>query len=178
MPHHRNAITQLDALPQLSRDELRTLWTKELSETPPSSLGRDILALGIAYARQERLYGGLSRRVAKELDLRVAQRTRELAAANEELKREIAERERAEEKQRQDEKQLKRSEAFLAEGQRLSSTGSFSWRVASNEITWSDQIYRIFEIDPLLPVTLQLMNTRTHPEDIAAFNDELARARR
>jgi hypothetical protein len=68
MPHHRNAITQLDALQQLSRDELRTLWTKELSETPPSSLGRDILALGIAYARQERLYGGLSRRVAKELE--------------------------------------------------------------------------------------------------------------
>ena len=41
---------------------------KELSETPPSSLGRDILALGIASARQERLYGGLSRRVVKELE--------------------------------------------------------------------------------------------------------------
>jgi hypothetical protein len=52
----------------LSRAKLRTLWTKELSEAPPSSLGRDILALGIAYARQERLYGGLSRRVVKELD--------------------------------------------------------------------------------------------------------------
>jgi Protein of unknown function (DUF2924) len=66
MPH--NAIPQLEALPQLSRAELRALWTEELSETPPSSLGRDILALGIAYARQERLYGGLSRRVAKELE--------------------------------------------------------------------------------------------------------------
>jgi hypothetical protein len=68
MPHHRNTIAQLEGLQQLSRNELRTLWTEELSETPPSSLGRDILALGIAYARQERLYGGLSRRVAKELD--------------------------------------------------------------------------------------------------------------
>src|SRR6267378_5748792 len=40
---------------------------------------------------------------------------------------------------------LKRSETFLAEAQRLSSTGSFSWRVATDEITWSEQLYRIYE---------------------------------
>jgi Protein of unknown function (DUF2924) len=61
-------MIELDKLAQLSRAELRALWAKELAEKPPQSLGRDILALGIAYARQERLYGGLSRRVAKELD--------------------------------------------------------------------------------------------------------------
>ena len=33
---------------------------------------------------------------------------------------------------------MRRSEAFLAEAQRLSLTGSFSWRVATDEITWSD----------------------------------------
>jgi len=48
------------------------------------------------------------KRVAKELDQRVAQRTRELATANEELKKEITERRRAEEKLRQDEKELRR----------------------------------------------------------------------
>jgi Protein of unknown function (DUF2924) len=68
MPRHRNAMTRVDALQGFSRAELRNLWAEELSETPPRSLGRDILALGIAYAQQERLYGGLSRRVAKELD--------------------------------------------------------------------------------------------------------------
>src|SRR5947199_6509609 len=68
MPHHRNVIIRLENLGQLSRAELRTLWTKELAEKPPRSLGRDILALGIAYARQERRCGGLSRPVAKELD--------------------------------------------------------------------------------------------------------------
>ncbi len=67
MPHHRDAIIELEKLERLSRAELRALWTKELAEKPPQSLGRDILALGIAYARQERLYGGLSRPVAKEL---------------------------------------------------------------------------------------------------------------
>ena len=45
---------------------------------------------------------------------------------------------------------LRRSEAFLAEAQRLSLTGSFSWRVSTDEITWSDELYRIFELDPPL----------------------------
>jgi hypothetical protein len=68
MPRHRNVIIDLENLAQLSRAELRTLWTEVLAEKPPPSLGRDILALGIAYARQERRYGGLTKSVAKELD--------------------------------------------------------------------------------------------------------------
>jgi hypothetical protein len=68
VPNHRDTILDIKNLERLSRAELRMLWTKELAEKPPSSLGRDILALGIAHARQERLYGGLSRPVAKELD--------------------------------------------------------------------------------------------------------------
>ena len=68
MPHHRDAIIDLENLEKLSRAELRTLWTEELAEKPPALLGRDILALGIAYARQERRYGGLPKPVVKELD--------------------------------------------------------------------------------------------------------------
>lgn len=48
------------------------------------------------------------RRIAEELDQQVAQRTQDLAAANEELQKEIAERKRAEEKLRQDERELRR----------------------------------------------------------------------
>ena len=55
---------------------------------------------------------------------------------------------------------LKRSEAFLSEAQRLSSTGSFSWRVATDEITWSEELYRIFEFDQRVPVTLELIAAR------------------
>ena len=61
---------------------------------------------------------------------------------------------------------LKRSEVFLAEGQRLSSTGSFSWRVATDELTWSEQLYRIYEFEIGVPVTLELIRTRVHPEDL------------
>jgi signal transduction histidine kinase len=84
----------------------------------------------------------------------------ELLDSNEALQREIAERKRAED-------DLGRSEALLAEAQRLSSTGSFSWRVATDEITWSEQLYRIYELEVGLPVTLQLIRTRVHPEDVS-----------
>ena len=54
------------------------------------------------------------KRVANELDQRVAERTRELVAANDELKRQVVERRLAEERLRQEEKDLKRSEAHKA----------------------------------------------------------------
>jgi PAS domain S-box-containing protein len=70
-------------------------------------------------------------------------------------------------KDRRSEEELRRSEAFLAEGQRLSSTGSFSWKVASDEITWSEALYRIYEFEIGVPVTLELIRTRVHPEDVS-----------
>ena len=72
--------------------------------------------------------------------------------------RDIAERKRAEQA-------LRRSEAFLAEAQNLSHTGSFSWRAATDEITWSEQLYRIYELEIGVPVTLELIRTRVHPDD-------------
>ncbi len=65
------------------------------------------------------------------------------------------------------EEELRRSEAFLAEGQRLSLTGSFSWKVATDEITWSEQLYHIYEFEIGVPVTLELIRTRVHPEDVS-----------
>ncbi len=73
--------------------------------------------------------------------------------------------------------ELWRSEAFLAEAQRLSLTGSFSWRVTTDEITWSAQLYRIFEFAQGMPVTLELIGTRVHPEDIPLLLDMVERAR-
>ncbi len=75
------------------------------------------------------------------------------------------------------EEELRRNEAFLAEGQRLSLTGSFSWRASTDEITWSEQLYRIFEFDQSVTVTLELIGTRVHPEDIPLLNDMIDRAR-
>jgi len=64
----RHATAAIHSLDGLSRSELRALWTQELGERPPATLGRDVLALAIAYARQKRRRGGLSKPVARELD--------------------------------------------------------------------------------------------------------------
>jgi PAS domain S-box-containing protein len=85
-------------------------------------------------------------------------------------KTDIDDRKRAEE-------ELQRSEAFLAEGQRLSLTGTFSWRVAADEITWSEQVYRMFGFDKDVPVTLELIGSRVHPDDLPLLGDMIERAR-
>jgi PAS domain S-box-containing protein len=75
------------------------------------------------------------------------------------------------------EEELRRSEAFLAEAQRLSQTGSFVWKVATDEITWSEELYRIFEFEPGTPVTIERVNGRVHPEDVPMMNERIERAR-
>jgi signal transduction histidine kinase len=76
------------------------------------------------------------------------------------------------------EEQLRRSEAFLAEGQYLARIGNFCWRVATGEILWSEQLYRIFQFEQGTTVTLELIGSRVHPEDVATLNDMIDRARR
>ena len=76
------------------------------------------------------------------------------------------------------EEQLRRSEAFLAEGQNLSRVGNFSWLVATDEIKWSEQLYRIFELEPGVPVTFDLIGSRVHPEDLTLLYDMIAQAKR
>jgi PAS domain S-box-containing protein len=80
------------------------------------------------------------------------------------------------------EEQLRRSEALMAESQRLSLTGSFMWRVAndeiSDEITCSEQLYRIFELEQNIPVTLELIASRIHPNDVLAFKEHVEHCRR
>ncbi len=59
----------------------------------------------------------------------------------------------------------KRNEAYLAEAQRLSHTGSFGWQVSGGEIFWSEETFRIFEFEPTSKPTLERIRQRTHPED-------------
>jgi PAS domain S-box-containing protein len=63
--------------------------------------------------------------------------------------------------------ELRRREAYLAEAQRLSHTGSFGWKPDSGEIEWSDETYRIFEYDRAERPTLDMVSQRIHPQDRA-----------
>jgi len=75
------------------------------------------------------------------------------------------------------EEELQRSEAFLAEAQRITLTGSFSWRLDTDEITFSEQLYRIFEFDQDSPVTLAQIGSRVHTEDTPLLSEKIDLAR-
>jgi len=68
---------------------------------------------------------------------------------------------------------LLRSEAYLAEAQRVSHTGSFGWRVSSGHIVWSEETFRIFEYDRAFRPTVEGVLQRTHPEDRAFVQEKL-----
>jgi PAS domain S-box-containing protein len=80
--------------------------------------------------------------------------------------------------QRQLTQELQRREAYLAEAQRLSHTGSFGWKPDSGEVVWSDETYRIFECDPAVEPTIDAVVQRVHPEDRADLQKVIADASR
>ena len=77
---------------------------------------------------------------------------------------------------RRAEEAIRRSEAYLAEAQRLSHTGSFGWRPDTGEIVWSDETYRTFEYDSSVKPTIDSVVQRVHPEDRADVREVIDRA--
>src|SRR5258705_5437827 len=90
------------------------------------------------------------------------------SAALENAKSILAARQRAEQ----------RSEAYLAEAQRLSHTGSFGWKVSSGEIIWSEETFRLFQYERTITPTVERMLQRVHPEDAALVKQTIERAAR
>ena len=74
------------------------------------------------------------------------------------------------------EQQLQRSEAYLAEAQRLSRTGSFGWKPSTGAIIWSEETFRIFQYDRTTTPTVELILQRVHPEDAALVQQTIERA--
>ena len=62
------------------------------------------------------------------------------------------------------EEELRRKENFLATAQRLSQSGSFSWYLDTNEVTFSEGALRIHGFAPDSPVTMQQIDSRIHPD--------------
>src|SRR6202521_3023954 len=99
-------------------------------------------AIGLQEARRS----GDQKLVAEALERRVAERTSQLTAVNEELRR---------------------SQAYLAEAQRLTRTGSWAWNVVTRQsVYWSQENYRLFGFDPEGDIPSdEAFYHRVHPED-------------
>src|SRR5260370_2465634 len=123
--------------------------------TEVESLLLRVAANEAAIGWQEARRSGEQKQIAEMLEQRVAERTRRLTAVNEDLRR---------------------SEAYLAQAQRLSRTGSFGWRVSTGEIIWSEETFRIFQYDRTTKPTVQLILQHTHPELTTLVEQTIDRA--
>ena len=93
------------------------------------------------------------------LEARVAMRTRELVAANAQLKSQIEERRRAEDA-------LRQTQNVLTIAQRVAHVGSWEINLATQEAQWSDEFFRICGLEPgsvkpTIPAGFELI----HPDD-------------
>ena len=82
------------------------------------------------------------------------------------------------EERKQAEDRLRLSEAYLAEAQRLSHTGSFGWTPSTGELHWSDETFQILEYHPTIKPTIERVLQRIHPDDLAMMRqlfDETSR---
>ncbi|GMP12039.1 PAS domain S-box protein [Bradyrhizobium sp. TM239] len=73
---------------------------------------------------------------------------------------------------------LRQSEAYLAQAQELSHTGSFGLNLTTGEAVWSRETFRIFQCDPATKPTLSFAFQRIHPEDRDTVRGTLDRAYR
>jgi len=62
-------------------------------------------------------------------------------------------------------RRISESERQLAVAQRIAHLGSWQYLLPEREMTWSDEMYRIFALDPALPVSFAGFLERVHPED-------------
>jgi PAS domain S-box-containing protein len=79
-------------------------------------------------------------------------------------------------KRKQAEEALRRSEAYLSEGQRLSHTGSWARSVSTELVYMSQESFRIFGLDPATKLTLETLLSRVHPDDRSPFAEKVQKA--
>jgi len=100
------------------------------------------------------------------LEERIEERTEQLSLSNEQLQNEIVEREHIETVLREKQIESEHKQDLLNEAQRLGRLGSWELNLVSGELRWSEEIYRMFELDPALfqPTYENFLNV-IHPDD-------------
>ena len=144
-----------EAIGQVSHQLMRTVLPLPLTQINATLMSEGRWEGEIVHTKRD----GQQVTVASRWSLQRPEGGRPIAVL--ETNNDVSERHRAE-------NALRRSEAHLAEAQRLSRTGSFGWNPTTGNIDWSDETYRIFELDPAVKPTAELILARSHPDDRAA----------
>ena len=71
---------------------------------------------------------------------------------------------------------VRQSAALMAKVEQLSSSGSFCWCPQTGSITWSEQLYAIYDIEQSVPITLDMIAARFHPGDRLILDEMIEQA--
>jgi diguanylate cyclase (GGDEF)-like protein/PAS domain S-box-containing protein len=89
----------------------------------------------------------------------------------------ISDRKESEAALRRGEMQLRGSRRRLEQAQAIAQIGSWEWDVRTNKVTWSNELYRIYGLDPAsFPATFEGYLERVHPDDQQRVQSTIGRA--
>ena len=150
------------------RKDGSVIWVRNTVSLAPGTEQIPHLAMAIVEDITERKQAeGELRSLLQTLEDRVEDRTRQLSTANTELKKEIEQRERAQH-------DLRRSELYMAEAERLCHVGSSVWRTQTDELFWSDETYRMFGFESRsFEPSQELLLGLVHADDREAFKEAI-----
>src|SRR6266403_206794 len=152
---HTLSESNCSALCQYNRRLFPPELILDVIRTHPMVVYGSTVCRNLYYVPPEEFLG--TNQKAREVE-RLLTTIREREQIEEALREQLKERRRAEE-------ELRRSEAYLAEGQRISHTGSWGWNVATGELFWSQEHFRIFGFNPetakpSIPMFLKRIHTK------------------
>ena len=130
-----------------------------------------VMALALAsVVSEDRRTKGALQQTHQELEQRVKDRTADLTSAIDSLHAEIVERKRAE-------KSLEDSQRRMIEAQQIAHVGSWQWDVATNHLTWSDELFRLYGLKPhSIQLRYEEFRSRVHPDDRQNVMDTIERS--
>ncbi|HEY9810365.1 MAG TPA: PAS domain S-box protein [Halomicronema sp.] len=110
------------------------------------------------------------------LEDQVKERTRKLWVVINQLREEINYRERVEIALRKSEAETRSLASLLAEAQKVAHVGCWEFDVSTDQVTWSDEVFRIVGITPgeIMPSFVDFLE-RVHPEDVKSVKKSLKR---
>ena len=153
---HTLSESNCSALCQYNRRLFPPELILDVIRTHPVVVYRGTVCRNMYYVPPDEFLG--TNQTAREVE-RLLTNIRERERVEDALREQLTERRRAEE-------ELRRSEAYLSEGQRISHTGSWGWNVATGELFWSQEHFRIFGFDPeAAKPSYAMFLERIHPND-------------